>query len=170
MIAQFVGKKHRHWDENIPQLQFAYNTARQEAIGYTPAFLIHGRELALPHPDDRRPPLTPTAPETVRQTLEDTFEVVRINLTRAFQRQQRYYDLRRRDWRPRIGDRVWKRDHPICDKSEGFNAKLAPRYQGPMTVQKIISPVIVDLRDDSGRWHRRVHVRDLKSTSPGVDQ
>lgn len=52
MVAQYVGENHRRWDKHIPQLQFAFNTVRQEATGYTPAFLIHGRELALPHPND----------------------------------------------------------------------------------------------------------------------
>jgi len=31
-------------------------------------------------------------------------------------------------------------------------------------VRRIISPVIVDLRDKSGRWYRHIHVKDLKST------
>ncbi|KAL6421098.1 hypothetical protein ACFW04_013058 [Cataglyphis niger] len=52
MISQYVGKKHRRWDKYIPQLQFAYNTARQAATGYIPAFLVHGRELRFPHPKD----------------------------------------------------------------------------------------------------------------------
>ncbi|KAL6417477.1 hypothetical protein ACFW04_012705 [Cataglyphis niger] len=152
MISQYVGKKHRRWDEYIPQLQFAYNTARQAATGYTPAFLVHGRELR------------------VRHALEDAHEVVRINLARAFQHQQHHYDLRRRDWRPRIGDRVWKRDRPLSNKARGFNAKLAPKYIGPMTVRHIISPVIIDLKDERGRWHRQVHVQDVKPVSQAVDE
>jgi len=54
MIAQFIGKNHRHWDQHIFALQFAYNTAQHDTIGYTPAFLNHGRELQGPHPEDRR--------------------------------------------------------------------------------------------------------------------
>jgi len=50
MIAQYVGRNHRHWDQRIATLQFAYNTARHEATGYTPAFLNHGRELNGPTP------------------------------------------------------------------------------------------------------------------------
>ncbi|KAL6418351.1 hypothetical protein ACFW04_012197 [Cataglyphis niger] len=170
MIAQYVGKKHRRWDEYILQLQFAYNTARQAATGYTPAFLVHGRELRFPHPEDRLG-ATPTAtPGSARHALQDAYEVVRINLARAFQHQQQHYDLRRRDWRPRVGDRVWKRDHPLSNKARGFNAKLAPKYVGPMTVRRIISPVIIDLRDERGRWHRQVHVQDIKPVSQAADE
>lgn len=57
MIAQFVGKNHRHWDKHIGALQFAFNTAVHDATGYTPAFLNHGRELATPNgPKRTRPP------------------------------------------------------------------------------------------------------------------
>ncbi|KMQ93757.1 gypsy retrotransposon integrase-like protein 1-like protein [Lasius niger] len=38
MIGQLVDKDHRNWDENLPALQFAFNTAVHEATGYTPAF------------------------------------------------------------------------------------------------------------------------------------
>jgi len=31
-------------------------------------------------------------------------------------------------------------------------------------VRRIISPVIVDLRDKNGRWYRHIHVKDLKSS------
>jgi len=30
-------------------------------------------------------------------------------------------------------------------------------------MRRIVLPVIVDLRDKSGRWYRYVHVKDLKS-------
>ncbi|KAL6416589.1 hypothetical protein ACFW04_012095 [Cataglyphis niger] len=158
MISQYVGKKHRRWNEYIPQLQFAYNIARQAATGYTPAFVVHGRELRFPHPEDRPNAALTATPESVRHALENAHEVVRINLARAFQHQQHHYDLRRRDWRPRIGDRA-----------RGFNAKLAPKYIGPLTVRRIISSVIIDLKDERGRWHRQVHVQDVKPASQTVD-
>ncbi|KMQ85388.1 reverse ribonuclease integrase, partial [Lasius niger] len=51
MIGQFV-YKNRDWDENLPALQFAYNTATHDATGFSPAYLNYGRELCPPHPGD----------------------------------------------------------------------------------------------------------------------
>jgi len=51
---------------------------------------------------------------------------------------------------------------PLSSKKDAYNAKLAPKYLGPLEVQKIISPVIVDLRDAKGKWHRHIYVQDLK--------
>jgi len=162
MVSQYVGKNHRHWDRHIAALQFAYNTARHDVTSYTPAFLNHGRELPGPHPEDRRRDIAHGKPEEVHRRLREAQEVVRTNLARAFQRQAHHYDLRRRDWRPQIGDEVWRRAHQLSSKKDAVNAKLAPKYTGPYTVQRIISPVIVDLRSAQGKWQRHVHVQDLK--------
>jgi len=164
MIAQYVGKNHRHWDRHIAALQFAYNTAKHDSTGYTPAFLNYGREPQGPHPGDRRPQHGSAAPEVHRRRLEDAYEVVRANLAQAFQRQARHYDLRRRAWKPQVGEEVWKRTHILSSKRDAVNAKLAPKYIGPLTVQRIVSPVIMDLRDARGKWYRHVHVHDLKPT------
>jgi len=166
MVAQYVGRNHRHWDHQIATLQFAYNTARHEATGYMPAFLNHGRELNGPHPDERRHPAPAAAPETTHRLLKEAYEVVQLHLARSFQRQARHYDLRRRPWKPQIGEKVWKRLHPLSNKNDAFNAKLAPKFIGPLEVRKIPSPVIVDLRDERGKWYRHVHIRDLKAISP----
>jgi len=167
MIAQYVDKNHRRWDRHITALQFAYNTAKHDSTEYTPAFLNYGRELRGPHPEDRRPGQRPVAPEINQQRLEEAYEVVRTNLARAaFQRQARHYDLRRRAWKPQIGEAVWKRTHTLSSKKDAVNAKLSPKYIGPLTVRRIISPVIVDLRDARGRWYKHVHIQDLKPT-PG---
>ncbi|KAL6419045.1 hypothetical protein ACFW04_014107 [Cataglyphis niger] len=126
-----------------------------------PAFINHGRELIPPTPALPRNPAAPT-PDIVQQRLQEAEEVVRINLARSFQRQERYYNLRRRQWRPQIGDQVWKREHPLSNKANAFNAKLAPKFIGPLEVRRMISPVIADLRSKSGKWYRHVHIQDLK--------
>ncbi|KMQ87308.1 hypothetical protein RF55_13435 [Lasius niger] len=52
MISQFVEKDQREWDENLPALQFAYNTATHDATGFSPAYLNYGQELCPPHPGE----------------------------------------------------------------------------------------------------------------------
>ena len=88
--------------------------------------------------------------------------MVRVNLARAYQRQEKHYNLRRREWRPQLGEKVWKKNYTLSKKSDAINAKLAPRYIGPLEVRRIISPVIMDLRSAHGKWYRHIHVQDLK--------
>ncbi|KMQ89884.1 Uncharacterized protein F44E2.2 [Lasius niger] len=161
MISQYIEQDHRSWDETIPALQYAYNTATHDATEYTPVFFNHGCELTPPSSAG-----LPAGPaEVIRERLEEAYELVRINLARAFQRQEKYYNLRRRNWKPEVGIWVWIYDHPLSSRAESCNAKLAPKCIGPLEVRRIISPVIVDLRSRQGKWYRHVHVQDLKDAN-----
>lgn len=59
---------------------------------------------------------------------------------------------------------MYKQEHPLSDKTAAFNSKLAEKYSDSLEVRQIISPVIVDLQDERGRWGRHIYVKDLKPT------
>ncbi|GFV99711.1 transposon Ty3-I Gag-Pol polyprotein [Trichonephila clavipes] len=40
----YVDVEQKNWDEILPFVTFAYNTAKQETTGFTPFYLLHGRE------------------------------------------------------------------------------------------------------------------------------
>lgn len=48
MIAQYVNDNHRKWDEYIPELMFALNTAMHNSTCFSPAFLNYSREPRPP--------------------------------------------------------------------------------------------------------------------------
>jgi len=82
--------------------------------------------------------------------LRGIFYIVRSNLQRASQEQARHYNLRRREWRP------------LSKAAEGFAAKLAPKYDGPYTVTRFISPNLVLLRRPGERRSRSANISQLK--------
>ncbi|KAJ8910348.1 hypothetical protein NQ315_004547 [Exocentrus adspersus] len=108
----------------------------------------------------------PTAHTDRLQKLKEVYELVRVNLAQAFTSQSHYYNLRRREWRCRVGDRVMKRENPLSSAAKGFAAKLAPKYSGPYTVTAVVSPVVYDLRSDTGRKLSHIHIKDLKPFVP----
>ncbi|KAH8345407.1 hypothetical protein KR067_010473, partial [Drosophila pandora] len=91
------------------------------------------------------------------------FELVRWNMERAAQKQARHYNLRRREWSPKIGDTVWAKEHHLSKSVEGFAATLAPRYDGPYTVMNFLSPGIAVLRHVGTKKEKRAHVSELKA-------
>jgi hypothetical protein len=181
MVAQFCEADQRKWDTRLPELMFALNTSRHESTRYTPALLNFGHELVVPNAVHRpapgnaaADPPTDTAADEVKATddavhhserlrlLKDTYELVRVNLARAFAKQSKYYNLRHREWRCHPGDRVLKRDHPLSSGAKGFAAILAPKYSGPYTVTKVLSLVVYNLQSPSGQKILRAHIKDLK--------
>ncbi|GFY56615.1 transposon Ty3-I Gag-Pol polyprotein [Trichonephila inaurata madagascariensis] len=44
MLSMYVDTEQKNWDEILPFVTFAYNTAKQETTGFTPFYLLHGRD------------------------------------------------------------------------------------------------------------------------------
>ncbi|KAI8116925.1 hypothetical protein CVS40_11095 [Lucilia cuprina] len=65
------------------------NTSVSDTTGYSPAFIIQGREPRLPK-------------SRLCQELKVIFEIVRRNIARASEDQKHYYNLRSRVWKPKI--------------------------------------------------------------------
>jgi len=59
------------------------------------------------------------------QRIMETRKLAHRNMGKAAQDQARAYNLRKRDWKPKIGDLVWERKHPLSKAAIGFAAKLA---------------------------------------------
>lgn len=47
MLAMYVSSDHSNWDAALPFITFAYNSSRQDTTGFSPFFLLYGREPAL---------------------------------------------------------------------------------------------------------------------------
>ncbi|XP_044315167.1 uncharacterized protein LOC123037605 [Drosophila rhopaloa] len=110
MIAQFTGADQRTWDEKWPELQLVVNT--KEGI----------RKLR---------------PRTHRSLKKSSSEA---KMEKAAQDQARHYNLRRRLWKPNIGDTVWAKEHHLSKAAAGFAAKLAPKYDGLFKIINFNSP------------------------------
>ncbi|XP_070139202.1 uncharacterized protein [Drosophila bipectinata] len=107
---EFAGKDQRTWDEHWPELLLAVNSAVSESTGYSPCFVTQGREPSTPRAlfdentvDTGAEPGSPTDNAT---KLKEVFEIVRRNIERAAQDQARHYNLRRRNWSPKVGETV----------------------------------------------------------------
>lgn len=173
MISQYCETDQKKWDQHLPELQFAANSSRHESTGFSPAFLNFGREMEVPkaiyrQEEEVRDPGTEETNEVPKRHLEkldklrEAYELVRVNLARAFTAQSHNYNLRRREWTCHLGDKVMKREHPQSFAAKSFAAKLAPKFSGPYTVSKIISPVVYDLKSSTGKNIRHIHIKDLK--------
>ena len=51
----------------------------------------------------------------------------------------------------------------LSDPSKRFNAKLAPKYEGPFSIVEVKSPLVYVLKSMEGndRWIAKVHVSEI---------
>ena len=129
--------------------------------------LMHGRELRLPGTlYDEVTPGTATRPRKTEDRtamLSEIFQIVRRNMAKATQDQARHYNLRRRVWKPQLGEKVLVKQHYLSNAADGFAAKLAPKFDGPYEVKEFASPVIVIVKRVGDNRERTVHIRDIKT-------
>ncbi|KAM8702335.1 hypothetical protein ACLKA7_004999 [Drosophila subpalustris] len=145
----------------------AINTSVSHTTGFSPAFLVQGREPRLPgalydevtQGNGREP----EAPEAKALRLQDIFRTAKENTQRATIDQARHSNLRRREWCPELHSLVPAKHHVLSNAADGFAAKLAPKYEGPYYVRKFISPNVVRLQQVGTSRRRVANLADLKA-------
>ena len=132
MISQFCNQNHKKWDDLLPELSLAVNSSKQASTGFSPAYLTQGRELSLPSTlfGDKTQGLQEhqqVSPHDRAAQLKDILKIVQYNLQLASNAQSKHYNLRRRNWSPKIGDIVVVKHHQLLKAVDNFAAKLAPK-------------------------------------------
>ena len=141
----------------------AYCSAVQVSTGYTPYFLLYGREMRLPldviyRPPERDQPRTDYAIE-VRKTLDQAYKVARDHPQLAHKRQKDYYNRRTRGKRFKQGESVWIHT-PVIEK--GVAPKLNEPWTKPFKLKKQLSDVKYEIQDMANKTSKVVHFDLLK--------
>ncbi|UYV77696.1 K02A2.6-like, partial [Cordylochernes scorpioides] len=167
MISMYVDVDQKNWDSILPYVTFAYNTARQETSGYSPFFLVHGREVETPL--DSILPYQPagTAEDYVGHLVtnaEDARMLARLNILQAQSKDKELYDKKHQEVTYKEGDLVWVFT-PV--RTVGLSEKFLKRYFGPYRVIRKISSVNYQVEGVTDTRRRRktqdiVHVVRMK--------
>ncbi|UYV63102.1 hypothetical protein LAZ67_2003149 [Cordylochernes scorpioides] len=99
-ISMYVDVDQKIWDSILPYVTFAYNTSRQETTGYSPFFLVHGREVETPL--DSILPYQPagTAKDYVGHLVtnaEDVRMLARLNILQVQSKDKERYDKKHQE-------------------------------------------------------------------------
>ncbi|XP_057329830.1 uncharacterized protein LOC130670441 [Microplitis mediator] len=168
MIAQFVGTNQRNWDKQVPEFAIAYNTAKHDATEFSPEYFNYGREIQPPSLVRSRAEQGKSEmydPHRAAKTLEDTMELVKVNLAQAYEKQAKYYNRKRGSWQPAPGDLVSKREHHLSSAIDNFSAKLAEKFATGFTVTKVVGPSVYEVTKEGKTF--TAHLKDLKPFHEG---
>jgi hypothetical protein len=149
------------WDEDLPCLSLAFNTAIHESTGSTPDKLFLGREMKCPL--GVRWDLTSLNKDSSTSTTQDFWTQAYRNLKRACSKVARRYNQDRIPHTYRVGDRVVFRLNLASSKAKQITQKMQLRWSPPMVIQRMVRPNVVLLANpDTGVVTRRAHVTQLK--------
>ena len=166
MLATTVHELSVEWDKCLKKVCMAYNTSVHPSTGFTPFFLMFGRQAKLPL--DIIYGSTPTDPQPVheyaknlKRSLEDAYSRVREHLGTTVERQKEVYESKVHGKPFEIGDLVWLHN-PVVGR--GMARKLHCPWSGPFKIIKKLSSVVYRIQDTRrARKNRKVvHFDRLK--------
>jgi hypothetical protein len=108
IIASYVSKEPTKWSDFLPSATFAYNTAAHSSTGYTPFYLMYGREAT--EPQDMIKPVRNRNMTDVNmifsQMWYDALEITKDKLEEAKEKRKAYYDRNTKRVEFKIGDKI----------------------------------------------------------------
>lgn len=161
-LIAFHSSDHANWDSQLYWLQFAFNSARHEATKVAPISLFLGFSPNNPLSNLWEIKDLLPDPKNAYQ-VKDQWKRVANNLKLSHETMLRRYNDKRKHVQFKVGDKVFVRNFPKSNARQKFAAKLAPKFLGPLTLHKFLTPVTVELKDEeTGRLYRH-HVSHVKT-------
>ena len=149
------------WDEDLPLLSVAFNTAVHETSKFNPDLLFLGRRTKCPllsrcdlsSIDERGKPMT----------NHSFWTQAYINLKAVRDRVARRYNVNHKPHRYKVGDMVMFKKNLISSKAQNVTGNLLMRWSEPVIIAKFVSTNNVLLANpNTGVIIRRAHVSQLK--------
>jgi hypothetical protein len=167
MIAKVVKENQRDWTSKIPQVMAAYRASRHEATGYSPNFLVYGRELRAPVDIVFGAPVEESEVsraaddfvEDKLRVMREAYRLVRQQLGASQQRAKRYYDLKARPTSFKPGEWVW---YYSPRRYVQRSPKWQRTYDGPYLIIRKINEVNYVLQKTRRSTAFAMHVDKLK--------
>ena len=148
MLATCARDHPSSWESHLQKVCFAYNSSKQPTTGYSPSFLMLGRDSRLPiELAVGSAPTTPTSPSQYAVDLQTqlvmAYRKVRKHMATTHNLQKKLFDRRVHGMPYSVGDLVWLHSPQV---PSGQSPKLYCPWTGPYHVVTRISDVTYRIR------------------------
>ena len=167
MIAKVVAENQRNWDEMLPSVMAAYRSSRHEATGFTPNYLMFGREVrapidllfGVPTEDTEQYDSYEAFVSEKAERMRNAYKLAREQLGQGAERMKKYYDMR-------VKPAVFKRNTWVYYYSPrrfiGKSPKWQKFYSGPYLIVRTFGAVNVVLQQNRKSKPFAAHIDKLK--------
>jgi transposase InsO family protein len=167
MLAKCIACNQRDWDQRLPFVMAAYRATVHESTGYTPNYLVFGREvyapldvvLGVPEGEGGSWESTNDFVAERQRISRESYAFVRKTLMKCAQRRKVYYDIKVKPKIFAVGDWVW---YYSPRKYVGRSAKWVKNYTGPFLVVRVIPPTTAVIQKSRRSNVQVVHFDKLK--------
>ena len=170
MLSTVVKDHKMDWDQCIRRVCLAYNSSVHASTGYSPFYLMYGRQVNLPV--DLMYGSTPHEActlgdyaYTLRNNLIEAYVLARKKGITEHNRQKALYDVKVHGAPYQVGDWVWLHSPAV---PRGQCRKLHHPWTGPFKVVECIGECDYKIKSKNGKMIRVVHFDRLKPFVPGT--
>jgi len=115
MLGKVVSQNQRNWDEFLPTVMGAYRASRHESTGFSPNFLMLGKENAapldvvygIPVGEEEHYESQDGFVDNRLKIMRESYRIARENLGCSAERAKKYYDMRVRPRQFSVGQWVY---------------------------------------------------------------
>ena len=162
-LSHYVNS-HTNWDEVLPFFLMAYRATPIVTTGYSPFFLLHGREMSLPSNEELNAKVESTDQnikqriDNLRTSLKQAYKAVNEASRKSQKRNKKHYDRRAKSRSFAYGDYVYLHNPA---RKPGLSRKFHKYWVGPYKVTAKVSELSYEIL---GKHDRRqvVHINRLK--------
>ena len=165
MLSAYVNEHHSDWDSYLPYVMMAYRASVHETTGFTPNYLMLGREVSTPLDIMyEMPNAVKYIPRNkwawqLKERMEEAHKYVRENIKTAMVRQKKYHD-QKLSWQMfSKGDQVYVY-FPL--RKVGLSPKFTSYWRGPYEVIDKITDVTFKVNCGPRGKTQVVHVDRLR--------
>ncbi|XP_035809415.2 uncharacterized protein LOC118471094 [Amphiprion ocellaris] len=164
MLGTLSQEKRKQWSQHIPYLVHAYNSTKCDATGFSPYFLMFGREARLPvdlcfgtSPDGSNVGHHLRYVAKLREDLKKAFQLASAAADKTHLRNKRSHDKRVVPWTLEPGDRVLLKNLGLKGKHKLQSRWSAVPYE---VVEKLPNLPVYRIRPESGNGCLKTFHRD----------
>ena len=167
MIGKVVAVNQKDWDEHLPSVMAAYRASRHETTGYSPNFMMFGRENSAPLdvvfgvPEEDRE-FYKSHDEFVERKMDvmrRAYLLARESTGVSAGRNKRNYDVRVKAGRYQVGQWAY---YYSPRRYVGRSPKWQRMYSGPYLVTEVLGPVNVRIQLSRRSQPFVTHIDKLK--------
>ena len=171
LLSAFVNEEHTDWDQLLPYVMMEYRSSEHETTGFTPYYVMLGREVSVPMDIQFGSPIERTFASdwvnNLRERMEWAHELARTNIETALLRQKGYHDSKLfwESFEP--GDKVFiffSTTRPSrCRKIRGL-------WREPCLIISKLSDLTYAIKIGSGRTEYVAHIDNIKGYGTRLDE